>query len=98
LTKTIDAGLVTDPVHQDTLKTIAAIKTIQLYNGVEGCSRYIISQCTSALNAMEVYGLFLLSGWKKDEMNIDIVPLFETVDDLQSAAEVMKTLYTNPLC
>ena len=35
---------------------------------------------------MEVYGLFLLSGWKKEEMNIDIVPLFETIDDLQNAA------------
>jgi len=89
--------LLTDPVHNDTFKSIAAIKTIQQYNGEEGCSRYIISQCTSALNAMEVYGLFLLSGWKKEEMNIDIVPLFETVDDLQSAAEVMRTLYTHPV-
>ena len=97
LDKTVDPAVITDPVHSDTIKTIGAIKTIQQYNGVEGCSRYIISQCTSALNAMEVYGLFLLSGWKKEEMNIDIVPLFETVDDLQSAAEVMKTLYTNPV-
>jgi len=44
---------------------------------------------------MEVYGLFLLSGWRKQEMTIDIVPLFETIDDLQQAADVMKTLYTN---
>jgi phosphoenolpyruvate carboxylase len=94
---TADPELLDDPVHKDTFKTIAAIKTIQQYNGVEGCSRYIISQCTSALNAMEVYGLFLLGGWKKEEMNIDIVPLFETVEDLQSAAEVMHTLYTNPV-
>ena len=28
-------------------------------------------------------------------MTIDIVPLFETIDDLQQAADVMKTLYTN---
>ena len=40
-------------------------------------------------------GLFLLSGWKKEEMNVDIVPLFETVDDLQQAASVMKELYEN---
>jgi phosphoenolpyruvate carboxylase len=44
---------------------------------------------------MEVYGLFLLSGWKREEMNIDIVPLFETVDDLENASEVMRTLYTD---
>jgi phosphoenolpyruvate carboxylase len=95
ITKTADAAVIEDDVQQDTLKTIAAIKTIQKQNGVDGCSRYIISQCTSALNAMEVYGLFLLSGWKKEEMDIDIVPLFETIDDLQHAAAVMKTLYTN---
>ena len=93
--KSVDNDIVDEPVYKDTLESIAAIKTIQLYNGAEGCNRYIISQCNSALNAMEVYGLFLLSGWKKEEMNIDIVPLFETVADLQHAAGVMRTLYTN---
>ena len=97
INEALDTDMPDDPVHRDTLKTIAVIKTIQQYNGVEGCNRYIISQCNSALNAMEVYGLFLLSGWKKEEMNIDIVPLFETVDDLQHAAGVMRTLYTNPV-
>jgi phosphoenolpyruvate carboxylase len=85
-----------DATHKDTLKTIASIKTIQQYNGPEGCNRYIISQCNSALNAMEVFGLFLLGGWKKDDMNIDIVPLFETIDDLHRASDVMRTLYTEP--
>jgi phosphoenolpyruvate carboxylase len=95
--KRVDAELLEDAVHKDTLQSIAAVKTIQQYNGPEGCNRYIISQCNSALNAMEVYGLFLLSGWKKEEMTIDIVPLFETIDDLQDAEEVMKTLYTDPV-
>ncbi len=97
INESVDTDMPDDPVHRDTLKTIAVIKTIQQYNGVEGCNRYIISQCNSALNAMEVYGLFLLSGWKKEDMNIDIVPLFETIDDLQHAAGVMRTLYTNPV-
>ncbi len=95
ITEEVDVELMDEPVYKDTLKSIAAIKTIQQYNGSEGCNRYIISQCNSALNAMEVYGLFLLRGWKKEELNIDIVPLFETVTDLQQAAGVMKTLYTN---
>src|SRR5436190_1498093 len=86
-----------DTVHQNTLKVIASIKEIQQYNGPEGCNRYIISQCNSALNAMEVYALFLLNGWKKEELNIDIVPLFETVDDLENASDVMKSLYTDPV-
>lgn len=94
---TADTELVDDAVHKDTMKTIAAVRSIQQYNGPDGCNRYIISQCNSALNVMEVYGLFLLAGWKKEEMNIDIVPLFETVDDLQHAAGVMRILYTNPV-
>jgi phosphoenolpyruvate carboxylase len=94
--KPVDTEILDEPVYQDTLRSISAIKTIQQFNGAEGCNRYIISQCNSALNAMEVYGLFLLSGWKKEDMNIDIVPLFETVGDLQHAAGVMRELYTNP--
>ncbi len=95
--KPVAADIVSDPVHQDTLQTIAAVKSIHQYNGEAGCNRYIISQCKSALNAMEVFGLFLLGGWKKEELNIDIIPLFETIDDLQVAAEVMRTLYSNPV-
>jgi len=94
--ETVSPDLLEDSVQQNTLKAITGIKEIQQYNGPEGCNRYIISQCNSALNAMEVYGLFLLSGWKKEEMNIDIVPLFETVDDLKNASAVMNTLYSDP--
>ncbi|MES1215534.1 MAG: phosphoenolpyruvate carboxylase [Bacteroidota bacterium] len=92
-----DPETLDDPIFKDTLKVLASIKNIQQYNGEEGCNRYIISQCNSALNAMEVFGLFLLSGWKKEELNVDIIPLFETVDDLQHAASVMKTLYNDPV-
>ncbi len=95
--QTIDPDILEDPIHLDTVKSIEGIKTIQQFNGPEGCNRYIISHCNSALNAMEVFGLFLLSGWKAEEMNIDIVPLFETIDDLKDAAEVMRTLYLNPV-
>lgn len=94
---TVDSALLEDPLHSDTMRTIMSIKAIQRYNGEEGCNRYVISQCNSALNAMEVFGLFLLSGWKKEELNIDIVPLFETIDDLKRAADVMRTLYTTPV-
>jgi phosphoenolpyruvate carboxylase len=84
-----------EAIEQDTIVTIKNIKTIQQTSGEAGCNRYIISQCNSALNVMEVYGLFLLSGWSSSEMNIDIVPLFETVDDLQNAETIMHTLYNN---
>ncbi|MBC7508413.1 MAG: phosphoenolpyruvate carboxylase [Ferruginibacter sp.] len=86
-----------DPLVTDTIATIRAIKTIQDFNGVAGCNRYIISQCNSALNVLEVYGLFLLCGWKKEELTVNIVPLFETVEDLQNAAGIMQQLYTNKI-
>jgi phosphoenolpyruvate carboxylase len=84
-----------EEIMKDTLLTIAAVKDIQEYNGQEGCNRYVISQCNTALNVIEVYGLFLLCGWQKESLKIDIVPLFETVEDLQNAEGIMTTLYTN---
>ena len=84
-----------DDMTEDTLASVRAVKTIQEKNGEAGCNRYIISQCNRALNVIEVYALFLLGGWKKDHLNLDIVPLFETVDDLHHAATIMSTLYTN---
>ena len=97
INKNVDESIFTDDVHKDTVRVTAAIKKIQETNGEAGCNRYIISQCNSALNVIEVYGLFLMSGWKAEELSVDVVPLFETVDDLQNASEIMKELYEHPL-
>ncbi|MBS1921587.1 MAG: phosphoenolpyruvate carboxylase [Bacteroidetes bacterium] len=97
LTGTVNSEIFTDPVHKDTLNTIQAIRFIQVQNGEAGCNRYIISHCRNALNIMEVYALFLLGGWKKEAINIDIVPLFESIEDLQNAAGIMEKLFTNPV-
>ena len=91
----IDSSKYDNNLIKDTLDTINSIKKIQQVNGVAGCNRYIISQCNSALNVAEVIGLFLLCGWKKQDLLIDIIPLFETVDDMQRASTIMKTLYEN---
>ncbi len=82
-------------IERDTIETIRAIRSIQSYNGEQGCNRYIISQCNSSLNVMEVFALFKLSGWKTEEINTDIIPLFETVADLEGASNIMKQLYEN---
>lgn len=79
----------------DTLVNIKGVQQIQELNGESGCNRYIISQCNTALNVLEVYGLFLASGWQQSSLSVDIVPLFETIDDLQHAAAIMETLYSN---
>jgi phosphoenolpyruvate carboxylase len=95
ISKKIDPADFDDLLVKDTLQTVAAIKSIQQFNGELGCGRYIISQCNSALNAIEVFALFLLNGWKPEEIKVDIVPLFETVEDLLQAETSMRALYTN---
>ena len=93
----IAPGILENDLYKDTILSMQAAKSIQQTNGEPGCNRYIISHCTNALNVMEVYGLFLLAGWKKEELSMDIVPLFETVDDLHAAASVMQSLYENKI-
>jgi phosphoenolpyruvate carboxylase len=76
-----------------TLESIEAIKTIQKNNGEPGANRYIISNNESALNVLELLSMFELLGWENPP--VDIVPLFETVEDLKDAHEVMRMLYTD---
>ncbi|AOC96799.1 MULTISPECIES: phosphoenolpyruvate carboxylase [Flavobacterium] len=77
-----------------TLESVQAIKTIQQNNGEEGANRYIISNNESALNVMETFAMIRLNDWEKP--TVDIIPLFESVDDLQNAHTIMEQLYTNP--
>ena len=77
------------------IRNVGAIKKIQKQNGEKGCNRYIISHAETALDVIEVFGLFLLGGWKREDLTVDIIPLFETVEDLNNAAKVMRELYEN---
>ncbi|QMU28443.1 phosphoenolpyruvate carboxylase [Adhaeribacter radiodurans] len=93
--KTIEPAFFEDELLQDTLESLNAIKTIQAFNGEAGCHRYIISHSTSALNVLEVYALFILRGWEPESISVDIVPLFETIEDLRNSGSVMQKLYEN---
>lgn len=84
-----------DPLIRDTVSTIRYIKDIQTGGGEKAAHRFIISNCQQASDILELMQLFLWSGWKKDELHIDFVPLFETVDDLKRAADVMRMLYSH---
>ncbi|NNE99227.1 MAG: phosphoenolpyruvate carboxylase [Pyrinomonadaceae bacterium] len=95
INETIDPESFQDELTKDTFKNIKAVKEIQKANGELGCHRYIISHSQTALDVIEVIGLFLLGGWKKEELSVDIIPLFETVEDLQNSAKVMRRLYEN---
>ena len=90
---TISSDLFDDEMTKQTLDSIFAIKKIQENNGELGANRYIISNNESALNVMETFTLFKLCNWENP--SVDIVPLFESIDDLKDADKIMEQLYTN---
>ncbi|SFF01697.1 phosphoenolpyruvate carboxylase [Flavobacterium xueshanense] len=90
----LDAAVFSNEMTRLTIESIQAVKTIQEKNGEFGANRYIISNNESALNVMETFALFRLSNWENPP--VDIIPLFESIDDLQNAHEIMEKLYTNP--
>ncbi|RZJ64053.1 MAG: phosphoenolpyruvate carboxylase, partial [Flavobacterium sp.] len=93
LNATVDPKWFDDEDTKLTLESIEAMKTIQQKNGEEGSNRYIVSNTESVLNMMELLALFGLLGW--EHPTVDMVPLFETVDDLEAAGQIMSTLYDN---
>lgn len=84
-----------DPFHVEMIESIQAIKYIQDKNGEMGCHRYIISNSQSALHILSVFQLGNLQLAQTGLLNLDIVPLFETIDDLLHAPEIMQQLYEN---
>jgi phosphoenolpyruvate carboxylase len=87
---------ITDPLAEETIRTVLAIAAIQKSNGEKGSHRYVISNCQSALHIIEVFVLARLLIGIKDELALDIVPLFETIDDLANAQIIMNALYSIP--
>ena len=90
----IDPSILTDETSVSTIESIYALKEIQQRNGERGANRYIISNNQTALNVMETFAMLNLCGFE-NELPVDVIPLFETVDDLTNAEKVMRTLYTN---
>ncbi|WP_395049727.1 phosphoenolpyruvate carboxylase [Flavobacterium sp.] len=90
----LDSNVFENEITKSTIESIQTIKYIQKNNGEFGANRYIISNNESALNVMETFALFKLNNW--ENLSVDIIPLFESVDDLQSAHLIMEKLYTNP--
>jgi phosphoenolpyruvate carboxylase len=93
----LDPDLSQDAFLAETIRSFQAIRSIQQNNGELGCHRYIISNCGSALDVARVMALGRLSlpEYGEAPLPLDVVPLFETIDDLAACDEVMRTLYSN---
>jgi phosphoenolpyruvate carboxylase len=94
-----DIGSLTfgDPLVTDTINSVKAIAAIQQNNGAAGSHRYVISNCQHALHVIEVFTLGRLLIGKGEDLSLDVVPLFETIDDLAHAPGIMEELYSIPV-
>ncbi|AXT59861.1 phosphoenolpyruvate carboxylase [Aquimarina sp. AD10] len=91
----LDPSVFEEDITRATLESIYAIKTIQEKNGERAANRYIISNNGNELNVMETFALIRLCDWELP--TVDVIPLFETVPDLQVAHQVMESLYSSPV-
>jgi len=84
-----------DEIIKETLKSVINVKEIQVKNGERGMHRYIISNSDTVEDVMNVFALFKVCGYQDEDINIDIVPLFETMEGLANAEKVMQDLYND---
>lgn len=79
----------------EVLAAIAAIRTIQRRHGPDACRRYVVSFTTSAADVAAVYELaeFACPG---DTPQLDVIPLFESGDDLARAVPILDDMIALP--
>lgn len=80
---------------KELIETIATIQYIQQQNGYEAIERYIISNADSTVSILEVLTIFELfnkSTKGQDKIKIEVVPLFETMEDLKNSTQILDDL------
>jgi phosphoenolpyruvate carboxylase len=80
----------------ETIETFRILKQLQQEFGLEICHTYIISMTNDVSDVLEVMLLAKEAGLydpATGSTTIKIVPLFETVEDLQRAPTIMETLF-----
>lgn len=85
-----------DGLYKDTVKTIQSIKVVQSKNGELGCNRYIISNSEDIYSVLFVYALLRWCSWQNEQIKIDIIPLFESMEGMSNSKEIMDELFKIP--
>ena len=91
----VPSEIFSEEITQQTLESIRVMQKVQQTNKERGCNRYIISNCQSLENILELFAMFRLSNWENP--TVDLIPLFETIPDLEAAEEVMRALFSDPI-
>ena len=85
------------PMTHEVLDTFRALGAIQKRNGIKAARRYIISFTKSAQNVRDVYELNRLAfSHPEDVPVIDVIPLFEQLEDLQNCVNVLEEIVKIP--
>ncbi|MEO5963663.1 MAG: phosphoenolpyruvate carboxylase [Thermomonas sp.] len=86
-----------DATACSTLDVFRAVIDARRRFGAHAIGLYIISMSRSAADALAVLALARAAGCIEDgEAPLDVAPLFETVADLEAAANVMRALFDDP--
>ena len=85
------------PMTHEVLDTFRALGSIQKRNGIKAARRYIISFTKSAQNIKDVYELNRLAfSHPEDVPTIDVIPLFEQLEDLQNSVDMLEEMIKIP--
>jgi phosphoenolpyruvate carboxylase len=85
---------------QGELRILQMAAEIQRRFGHAALPNYIISMATGVVNVLEVALLLkevgLLQAGEKPQLGLNIIPLFETIEDLHSCSSIMDELFSLP--
>jgi phosphoenolpyruvate carboxylase len=84
------------------LEEFRALRTIQVRNGEGAAYRYVLSMTSCAADVWDVLLLARQTGLveprgRRLHSRIDVIPLFETLDDLDAGPNIMEELFADPL-
>lgn len=84
------------------LEEFRALRTIQVRNGEAAAYRYILSMTSCAADVWDVLLLarqteLLEARGRALHAHIDVIPLFETLDDLEAGPRIMEELFADPV-
>ncbi|MGO1346906.1 MAG: phosphoenolpyruvate carboxylase, partial [Bifidobacterium psychraerophilum] len=85
------------PMTHEVLDTFRALGSIQRRNGIKAARRYIISFTKSAQHVKDVFELNRLAfAHPKDVPTIDVIPLFEQLEDLENSVDTLEEIIKIP--
>lgn len=84
-------------LSRDTLQTLQLIPKVQEENGSPALHRIVISHTHCAADVLIVLSLAQLVRSRRAALELDIVPLFESVEDLESADRTLQQVFESKL-